>query len=112
MNIQGWMNVVQVFRVSAYPTILGCEMWDFCYCKVLKIQSIKLLSIGIGAIVSARIRLRTGTSKRLEAKGGAATFSGLLHRCIRTVPRGKSMMLKDFLHSARPCYPTTSGHIG
>ncbi len=39
-------------------------------------------------------------------------FLEFLYLCMRTAPKGKSMMLKDFLHSARPCYPTTSSHIG
>ena len=59
-----------------------------------------------------RMLSRTWTSKRLEAESGAATFSGLLYLCMRTAPKGKSMMLNDFFHSTRPCYPTTSSHIG
>ena len=58
MNIQGWMNVVQVMGgvVDAVSLSAVC---GFYWCKDLKIQSIKLLSIGNGAIVDARMRSRT-----------------------------------------------------
>lgn len=40
------------------PVLWGAHV-EFCDCKVFKMQSIKSLSIGNGAIVNARMRSRT-----------------------------------------------------
>lgn len=54
MNIQGWMKVVQVMGGLTDSNFLGvvCDLNSY---KVKKIQSIRYLRIGIGAIVNARM---------------------------------------------------------